>query len=822
MMAILTQRGVLAFSFDVSIWEKSLLHFNSIYYSNGISNGEKTKNFKLSNPKIIEISNKNKVLSDVVEILWHPLSSKDSHIVTLAKDGILSLYDVLSNTQIPEQEVHLNGINMDSAIGSRIAVSVTLGKESMDGWERVTAFVLTNDGDIYTASPFIPRECTIEKLWIENLLTSTEVEVEELKSEQYFVGKKLVCPPELQDATSSNEWVNSIFNMMSDLLQSSESDYDLVESDYLSIVIPHNLLKGVKFSGPFLQKPSPPEIYNDDDDDDSDTISNSSESIIDDAYNIILINSHPVAMLAVSYYGSKVNLFGIIEPIFPKWELKKPELSDIRSNNYPSLLTLESISFSENAKIYSGPILLTTSDVSTDTIFAQCSSGIYKLQTANWSTEFKKRMGGYLNTSSVIENQDNHNDNLEKLVTKLIKGNNSSAVDNSEISEYFSNLSINNNLINSGNHKLKVMIECLLKLDHKANICHSQPIIGFAEIIDIYLSYSAVAIICSKNKIGLRKDVAIGFSMMLMEEELNLLSIQKTTEEKAKALKAALPSKKTALTEVDRLTKNKSEFDSNLESVSLDAMLSSFNKFELSIPRFESGNGIDQVKRTDFINEDTLHVLGAFAAKVRFFIQKIVDSGDIMHQRLEMQLNEFEKQKKTVSELSDMLLVSSIDVYEKTLYRIIQLKSNQDSLLKRVELLLLNLSESQKNLTKNKELEFKNEVVSISKELNGDKDKNKISENTIVDRADIVKEIISKMRNKADNVLRSFGNGDDEKIPERKKTAGYGYGDDFDSDPESEVIIDTDFFTSINTDISELKTQINQINGQVEKVSFSK
>ncbi|OMJ14073.1 Nucleoporin nup82, partial [Smittium culicis] len=629
MMAILTQRGVLAFSFDVSIWEKSLLHFNSIYFSNGISNEIKTNNYKLSNPKIIEISNKSKVLSDVAEILWHPLSSKDSHLVTLAKDGILSMYDVLLNAQIPEQEVHLNGINMDSAIGSRIAVSFTLGKENMDGWERVTAFVLTNDGDVYTASPFIPRECTIEKLWIENLLTSTEVEVEELKSDQYFVGKKLVCPPELQDAISSNEWVNSIFNMMSDLLQSSESDHDLDESDFLNIKIPHNMLKGVKFSGPFLQKPAPPEIY---DDDDSDTISNSSESIIDDAYNIILINSHPVAMLAISYYGSKVNLFGIIEPIFPKWELKNPELTEIRSNKYPSLLTLESISFSENGKIYSGPILLTTSDVSTDTIFAQSPSGIYKLQTANWSTEFKKRIGGYLNTSSVIENQDTHNDNLEKLVTKLIKGNNSSAVDNSEISEYFSNLNINNNLTNNGNDKLKVVIECLLKLDHNIYTSLSQPIIGFAEIIDIYLSYSAAAIISSKNKIGLRKDVAIGFSMMLIEEELNLLSIQKTTEEKAKALKAALPSKKTASAEMDRLSKNKSEFDSNLESVSLDAMISSFNKFELSIPRFESGNGIDQVKKTEFINEDTLHVLGAFAAKVRFFIQKIVDSGDIMHQ----------------------------------------------------------------------------------------------------------------------------------------------------------------------------------------------
>ncbi|OLY78075.1 hypothetical protein AYI68_g7880 [Smittium mucronatum] len=566
-----------------------------------------------SNSEIIEISiNKSKQMLAV-------LSTDKVFAISIDIGAWERIFDVSLENPLPEQVVPLTDINGDSLISSKIAVSFAIGKGSMSGWERVTTYVLTNDGDIYSISPFVPKECIIEKNWIEDLLTISEAEVEELQSEQYFVNKTLICPPKLQDAIRSNEWVNSVYKIISEMLSSNNTENNTSNSSVLNIVIPTKLLRGIKFSGPFSLNPSPPEIFVENF---SDSCSYSSEDQIDDACDLVLLSSNPISMLVVSYYGSRVNLFGIVEPPFPKWELKTPESAKGCKTEYPSLLTLESINFGSEDWICAGPTSLTLSDISQDTVFVMNSIGIFKLQTSNWTQEFKRRLGYVSSCSENPSAQEKQTDNLEKLVTKLIKGKSDMNSDNDEISEYFSKLSVDSSDSDMEASKAKAVIECLLDLEKFKGPRFEQRVIGFTEIIDVYVSYSAIAMIDDRNDESCESScVVIGFSMMMIEEELNLLSLKLANKEKIKALKDTMAAKiKTA--DVKTLLSNENKKSNQLDIVSLEAMISSIDKFELSVPGYESRGEIEKIKKVsiakDYISkekEKADKVLSSFGEK---------------------------------------------------------------------------------------------------------------------------------------------------------------------------------------------------------------
>ncbi|KAJ2767908.1 hypothetical protein IWQ56_003145, partial [Coemansia nantahalensis] len=101
----------------------------------------------------------------VVDVLWHALSANDSHLVTLQASGSVKVFDVSEDVDRPEQTLSLFSAASGAGFAMSRAASFCMGSAASAGWARVTAYVLTTTGELYSLCPVLPRRCTVEQAW---------------------------------------------------------------------------------------------------------------------------------------------------------------------------------------------------------------------------------------------------------------------------------------------------------------------------------------------------------------------------------------------------------------------------------------------------------------------------------------------------------------------------------------------------------------------------------------------------------------------------------------------------------------------------------
>ena len=125
----------------------------------------------------------------VVHVAWHPLSY--SHVVVLTSDNVLSMYNVLSETEplAPEQAISLSrsggAVHFAFACDTAGALAGN-GPELLEknsaflGWNVLTCFVLYEDGNVDAVCPVIPCGVCISKRIREDISVFAQSEIDEL------------------------------------------------------------------------------------------------------------------------------------------------------------------------------------------------------------------------------------------------------------------------------------------------------------------------------------------------------------------------------------------------------------------------------------------------------------------------------------------------------------------------------------------------------------------------------------------------------------------------------------------------------------------
>ncbi|KZP00206.1 hypothetical protein CALVIDRAFT_325045 [Calocera viscosa TUFC12733] len=116
--------------------------------------------------------------SRLAKIDWHPLGEGGASLMVLTEDGIMREYNVFENAEEPKQTVTflpstLRRSRGYSAETPQRAVSFAFGRGN-DNWSSLTAFCLTNKGEVFSICPYMPKRTMLPISLIQHLVTTIE------------------------------------------------------------------------------------------------------------------------------------------------------------------------------------------------------------------------------------------------------------------------------------------------------------------------------------------------------------------------------------------------------------------------------------------------------------------------------------------------------------------------------------------------------------------------------------------------------------------------------------------------------------------------
>ncbi|KAJ2345578.1 hypothetical protein GGF43_005183, partial [Coemansia sp. RSA 2618] len=280
----------------------------------------------------------------VVDVMWHPLSTTDSHLLVLQANGTVKLFDVSEDADTPEQTLSLFSAAGAGSAGFAMsrAVSFCMGSASSAGWSRATLYVLTNTGELYSLCPVLPRRCSLDHGWLEDLLETVEMDVREWQAEEYETSECIYTPPELIAARAAAKWLNQVLD-----LDASKA------SERLHLALPDNLMQPVAAQGPYLFQPEPmPAAAAGYDSDSSGADSDAgqgaggraAECDPDDACSVRYMESASglgMGLVAIAYCDAHVEVFADLEPVIGKWA--DTSARGMHMRDMPVLATLASV-----------------------------------------------------------------------------------------------------------------------------------------------------------------------------------------------------------------------------------------------------------------------------------------------------------------------------------------------------------------------------------------------------------------------------------------------------------------------------------------------
>ncbi|KAJ2788043.1 hypothetical protein GGI15_000218 [Coemansia interrupta] len=376
----------------------------------------------------------------VVDVIWHAMSTSDSHLVVLYSSGMLRMFDVSATVENAEQTMSIFG----SGYVAAQAVSLSMGGASALGWSRATAYVATTDGSIYALCPLLPRSCLVERKWLASLHETAVLDMREWQAEEYVADGITYSPPELIAARDAESWLSGMIKL------AEETDEEL-----MCLTLPPRLTRPLGPQGPFLMQPDPTPVGQNADD-----LGSAIDDSCDDVSAILRLETKcGLGIIAVAYCDAHVEVFADLEPVIGCWSGAR-EIA--RERQPPVLATLGTVDLdlkpnvdgagSRNASDNrpSGAVALVGDPLNSCVFYALHSNGVHRVDM---------RTFGMLLDAAIGQ-------------------------EDAKAKAAFEGLSA-----------AKPAVQCIVNTSFYGGDQHPTPAVGLAVIHDVYLSYSLLALV---------------------------------------------------------------------------------------------------------------------------------------------------------------------------------------------------------------------------------------------------------------------------------------------------------------------------------------
>jgi nucleoporin NUP82 len=264
--------------------------------------------------------------NQILKALWHPLSESKTHIVVLASDSILRMYDLSQDLEEPEQSFDISPATTrfvhkstkkfsysaeDIADDREDAVSFCFGDadEATNGWEAFSIFYVLRNGHIYVLCPVLPYKSVARRKHIEVLAGLVSVKLQHAqKLAREAQGSSNYAQIDLyrKQGIWVREALTSAHSHSTPSTLDSISDVNLRFMDQEFVTIIHqnqSNLGDIYRQGPFIVAPQ----------------SQVHEDV--DASDIAFLNTDPVGVIVVTYKNGQVDELMQVERTEPAWSL---------------------------------------------------------------------------------------------------------------------------------------------------------------------------------------------------------------------------------------------------------------------------------------------------------------------------------------------------------------------------------------------------------------------------------------------------------------------------------------------------------------------
>ncbi|KAK9461723.1 uncharacterized protein V1516DRAFT_250267 [Lipomyces oligophaga] len=242
------------------------------------------------------------------KVLWHPLSKSDSSILVLSSDRVLRLFDLDSSRDDPDRIYDFNSASNPQEFSYGLTDEVKVIPVSMcfgireQGPGQATLYILSDDGNIYVLSPFLPRKNAILLESVQVLLEWARAEALELES------ATTISRSERYRRRQQLSWASEIARQTSDTLRTTGILPRINRFGELSDVgLFDRTAEGseqcVALQGPLRLKPYPRGLY-------------AAGTVTD----ILSLELEDYTLLLVAYSTGRLNFYLQLMPTGTMWE----------------------------------------------------------------------------------------------------------------------------------------------------------------------------------------------------------------------------------------------------------------------------------------------------------------------------------------------------------------------------------------------------------------------------------------------------------------------------------------------------------------------
>ncbi|KAJ2454887.1 hypothetical protein EV183_001148, partial [Coemansia sp. RSA 2336] len=624
------------------------------------------------------------VRTRVVDVLWHPLSTNDTHLLVLQANGTIKIFDISEDVDSPEQTLSLFSASGAGSAGFAMsrAVSFCMGSSTSAGWSRVTLYVLTNTAELYSLCPVLPRQCNLDQMWLEDLLEAVELDVREWQAEEYETSECIYTPPELIAARAAVKWLDQVLDL--DSGKSSERMY---------LTLPSSLLLPAAAQGPYLFQPEPAPVsalYESDSSESDDELDTSNRGVDfdpDDACSVLYMESASgmgIGLVAIAYCNARVEVFADLEPVIGAWVDTSNHSTNIRE--LPVLATLASVDLTvkalascESAKDSRqiGSVALVADTLSPTVFYALHSHGVHRVDMRSWTRQLERAVG--------LTSESGRSAALEELLHSLDgrRGTNADSDGRGSLA--------------------RSCVQCIVHTNPSASR-PAIPVVGAAVVDDIYLSYSLVALIEPNQLIGVSLPLSADSAAEEADNEDSTAAIANDSNEPNRR-RLDLSTGVNDVVYVPRLPSREYQVPTSLADGSAS----------LQQPRLVLR---DESRGESGVSEERLKLLGSVVDQLRGQLSTVADAHAEMRKRLDLQVQEHQRQHDKLSAISSGF-VQQIGQMRRSQQRLDALRENGQKLSLRVDQVLRQLiSHYQPELTA-AEHEFSQEVRGMDMRING-------------------------------------------------------------------------------------------------------
>ncbi|KAG4304556.1 hypothetical protein PORY_001949 [Pneumocystis oryctolagi] len=301
--------------------------------------------------RINEIGRKYYGETEIISVLFHPASKNSTTVLVLSSDAIIRyriclfksfliirVFELSLSFEESEQTIDLiSGTGRTRKKGSFIVdedvfqVSDFCFDSKANEWSLFTLHVLLQNGDIYSICPLVPKNCMVQRTYLDRLACHISTKTQKLDKDK---DSSASASPENENIRLQKRWISDVLGQISlnDYGLGSPLAQSLDAQDMIIFCRPNVSKLPILVQGPFLFQPAPLEF--------------SSEHVI--ASNIIALGTNTIGILAISYTDGKIDVCIEVDRIEPKWFLNKNE--KVQLTNY--LATYESITVTDSKNAF--------------------------------------------------------------------------------------------------------------------------------------------------------------------------------------------------------------------------------------------------------------------------------------------------------------------------------------------------------------------------------------------------------------------------------------------------------------------------------------